>query len=37
LTELPRSIEVTINVEPWGEVTRIFALPQSIEQKSATQ
>jgi general secretion pathway protein J len=37
LTELPRSIEVTVNVEPWGEVTRVFALPQSIEPKSATQ
>ena len=37
LTELPRSIEVTMNVEPWGEVTRVFALPQSIEPKSATQ
>lgn len=37
LTDLPRGIEIIINVEPWGEVTRIFALPQSIEQKSATQ
>lgn len=37
LTEFPRSVEITLNVEPWGEVTRIFALPQPIEQKSATQ
>ena len=34
--ELPRSVEVILDVKPWGEVTRIFALPQHIERKSAT-
>lgn len=36
---LPRSVEIVLNVEPWGEVRRIFALPQQLEkeQKSATQ
>ena len=35
--ELPRSVEIMVDVKPWGELTRIFALPQHIEQKSATQ
>lgn len=36
---LPRSIEVVMTVEPWGEVRRLFALPQQPEkeQQSATQ
>lgn len=36
---LPRSIEVLVTVEPWGEVRRLFALPQTLEkeQQSVTQ
>lgn len=35
--ELPRSVEISLTVKPWGEITRIFALPQSLEPKNVTQ
>lgn len=30
---LPRSIEVIVTVEPWGEIRRVFALPQQLEKE----
>jgi general secretion pathway protein J len=35
---LPRSIELIMDVQPWGEIRRLFAMPQFIEKdNSATQ
>jgi general secretion pathway protein J len=38
LSELPRAIEIVINVKPWGEIRRYFRLSQALEvSKNATQ
>ncbi len=38
LSELPRAIEITVNVKPWGEIRRYFRLSQVLEvSKNAPQ
>ena len=38
LSELPRAIEIVINVKPWGEIRRYFRLSQVLEApKNVTQ
>lgn len=38
LAELPRGLEITVHVKPWGELRRFFRLPQNLELgKNASQ
>ncbi len=38
LSELPRAIEIVVNVKPWGEIRRYFRLSQVLEApKNVTQ
>jgi general secretion pathway protein J len=38
LSELPRAIEIVVNVKPWGEIRRYFRLSQALEaSKNVTQ
>jgi general secretion pathway protein J len=38
LSELPRAIEIVVNVKPWGEIRRYFRLSQVLEvSKNAPQ
>lgn len=34
LAVLPAAVELVVNVKPWGEVRRVFRLPEALEVKS---